>query len=279
MKKISFVNMKGGVGKTTLAVNVADCLNQRHNKRVLIVDLDPQFNATQCLFSGEDYIKLRSQGGHTIVNIFDETPAPSLSAVSGPKIIEALELEDVKPWSIRDGFDIIPGDLELYRVEMPAGQGKELRLKRYLKLISKLDLYDVVIVDTPPTPSHYMMSALLASDYYLVPVKPDPLSRVGIDLLRAVIDRTSKNYGEDIECIGVVLTITDKRTKVLVAAKQILGEADLWKDKLYKATLPSRTRIAAAQGNQDLILEVGDNDSKSAISRITEELLSRIDDE
>ena len=182
MKTISFVNMKGGVGKTTLAVNVADCLNQRHDKKVLIIDLDPQFNATQCLYSGDEYVRRRTEGGHTIVHIFDESPSPSFSAVTGSVAQAATELEDVKPWTFKEGLEIIPGDLELYRVEMAAGQGKELRLKRYLDKISKKDLYDIVIIDTPPTPSHYMMSALIASDYYLVPVKPDPLSRVGIDL-------------------------------------------------------------------------------------------------
>jgi len=145
--------------------------------------------------------------------------------------------------------------------------------------MEKEERFDLVIVDTPPTPSHYMMSALLASDYYLVPVKPEPLSRVGIDLLKGVIDRTSKNFGHDIKCAGVVLTITDARTRVLRDAKEILGSADMWSDKLFKASLPSRTNIAREQGNQGMILEIGDSESKTAISRITSELLSRLNDE
>ena len=63
---ISFVNMKGGVGKTTLAVNVADFLAKRHSKKVLLVDMDPQFNATQCLMSSENYIEYLSHGGTTV---------------------------------------------------------------------------------------------------------------------------------------------------------------------------------------------------------------------
>ena len=80
MRVISFVNMKGGVGKTTLAVNVADALNRRYGKRVLIVDIDPQFNATQCLYSGDDYVALRQAGGHTIADLFNESVTHSVGA-------------------------------------------------------------------------------------------------------------------------------------------------------------------------------------------------------
>lgn len=90
---------------------------------------------------------------------------------------------------VKSGFDIIPGDLEIYRIDMAAGHGKEMRLKRYLEKVE--GIYDYVIIDTPPTPSHYMMSSLVASDYYLVPVRPEPLSRVGIDLLRGCLETPS----------------------------------------------------------------------------------------
>lgn len=279
MHTISFVNMKGGVGKTTLAVNVADALNRRHEKRVLLVDLDPQFNATQCLYPGEDYVAQRQLGGHTIVDVFNDAPAPSVSAVKGPVSKPAVKLEDIKPWSFRSGFDIIPGDLEIYRVDMGSGQGKELRLKRYLEKVSKKDLYDFVIIDTPPTPSHYMMSALLASHFYLVPVKPEPLSRVGIDLLRGVIGRCSENHGHPIECIGVVVTLADLRTRVYFDALDFLDTNPVWRDKRYKAVLPHRTVVAREQGNQTLLLDVGESDSMLALTQITNELLRRLSDE
>lgn len=66
MKVVSFVNMKGGVGKTTLAVNIADFLTSRHAKKVLLIDVDPQFNATQCLINGDDYVEYIKNGGTTI---------------------------------------------------------------------------------------------------------------------------------------------------------------------------------------------------------------------
>jgi len=156
--------MKGGVAKTTLATNLADVLVRREDCKVLLVDLDPQFNATQCLISGEDYVKRRASGGATIVNIFDDAPPPIVSAVTPTRPASKTTLADIKPWHIKAGFDLIPGDLELYRLEMGAGQGREQRLKRYLEAIKATENYDFVIIDTPPTPSHWMMAALLASD-------------------------------------------------------------------------------------------------------------------
>lgn len=268
--------MKGGVGKTTLAVNVADALNRRDELRVLLVDLDPQFNATQCLYSGEKYVELRDAGGHTIVDVFNENPTKAVSPVKGDITKSGISLDDLKPWQFRDGFDIIPGNLEIYRVDMGSGQGKELRLKRYIEKLEKKDAYDVVIIDTPPTPSHYMMSALLASKHYLVPVKPEPLSRVGIDLLRGVIDRTSENHGHDIECIGVVVTLADARTRVYSDAIAFLDKNHIWKNKRYKGVLPHRTAVAREQGNQSLILDIGEPDSMLALSTITNELTARL---
>jgi chromosome partitioning protein len=132
MTRIAVVNMKGGVAKTTLAVNLAHALNRLEDKRVLVVDLDPQFNATQCLLSGDEYVAERKKGGHTILNIFDDSPAPSISTVRGASAAKAIKLDEIKPWEIEDGLDLIPGDLELYRLEMGSAQGRELRLRRYL---------------------------------------------------------------------------------------------------------------------------------------------------
>lgn len=279
MKVISIVNMKGGVGKTTLAVNLADCLNRRHEKRVLLVDLDPQFNATQCLYSGEEYVEKRAAGGHTIVDIFKDTPSQVVDPISGPMEVDIVKLEDVQPWKIRTGFEIIAGNLELFRLDIGGGEGRERRLERYLKKSKAEEKFDYVIIDTPPTPSHFMNSALLASEYYLVPVKPEPLSRVGIDLLKGVINRVTENHGLDLECAGVVVTMGDARTIVLQQALAFLDNDDVWKDKRYKAVLPSRTIVAREQGAQKLLLDVGEVDSSRALAQIANEFLGRLEDE
>src|SRR5687768_9721021 len=124
MKVVSFVNMKGGVAKTTLAVNVADCLVRRNEKRVLVVDIDPQFNATQCLLSGTHYVEGLERGGHTILDIFDDSPRPLASTIGGSQLKEPIGLKDVRPWDLGSNLHLLPGNLELYRLEMGAGQGR-----------------------------------------------------------------------------------------------------------------------------------------------------------
>jgi chromosome partitioning protein len=278
MKTVALVNMKGGVAKTTLAVNLADYLRRSAKKEVLLVDLDPQFNATQCLFSPEQYAARRAKGEHTITTIFDDSGHAAISPVTGPRTIAPVDLADVKPWRFRDRFQVVPGDLELYRLDMSPGQGREHRLRRFIEAYAAKNSVDYVVIDTPPTPSHWMMSGLLASDYYLVPVRPEPLSRTGIDLLRGVVGRCSTNHGHTIECAGVVLTVTDRRTTVYTDAIEVLDKDPFWKDKRYKADLPSRTAIARAQGTQTLILDTTINDAKLALSAIANEFLQRVGD-
>lgn len=276
MKVISFVNMKGGVAKTTLAVNVADCLATRHDKRVLVIDIDPQFNATQCLVNGDDYKEYVENGKHTIVDIFNDSPQTKVCSVTGTETCEPLSIEDIEPWEIKENFDLVAGALELYRLDMSGGQGREHRLKNYIEFLAESDCYDVVIIDTPPTPSAWMSAALIASNYYLVPVKPEPLSATGIDLLRSVIERVKGNYGLKIECAGLVFTIAEENTIVFSSAKEYISSNNFWKGKLFNKHLPKRTVIARNQGSQKLILEVDDAGLKMALTQITTELIKRI---
>ncbi len=276
MKTISIVNMKGGVAKTTLAVNIADCLVRRHDLKVLLIDIDPQFNATQCLLSGEDYVQGCQKGQHTIVHLFEDAPRPSVGSVSGAKMLNPVKIENITPWQIRSNFYLIPGALELYRLDMTGGQGREHRLRKFILYLKENHKYDIVIIDTPPTPSAWMASALLASDFFIVPVKPEPLSATGIDLLRAVVDRVKENYDLNLKCIGVVLTIAEENTIVYRKAKDFIDNNEYWKGKRFRNSLPKRTEIARMQDEQKLILESSDSKLKHAIVSITRELLDKI---
>lgn len=284
MHTVSLVNMKGGVGKSTLAVNIADVLARRHAKRVLLVDTDPQFNATQMLVGGDEYVQKIQANQNTILDVFDDQPKVRVSAVSGPQIVPAIKLEAITPWTISlpdsvagGSLKLIAGDLELYRLEMSAGAGRERRLKRFIEICENRNEYDFIIIDTPPTPSTWMTAALFASDYYVIPVRPEPISRTGVDLLKGVVDRISANFGHAIECLGVVLTITDEHYNVFDQAVDFFDNNPVWSGKRFKKNLPRRTTVAENQGEQIRILDLDQPEPKTAITGITSELLQRIE--
>lgn len=268
--------MKGGVAKTTLAINIADCLARRHDYRVLVVDVDPQFNATQCLIDPENYIEHVNNNRDTIVTIFDRPNRATASSVSGSSVSQTTPLEDIAPYRVKNNLDLLPGNLELYRLEMSPGEGRENRLKKFLENIEEKDVYDLVIVDTPPTPSVWMTSALIASDFYVIPVKADPISLTGIDLLRSVIEDKKDNFSLTIKCAGLIFTIAEENTVVFRKGKEQISSQAYWKKQLYHNSLPKRTEIARIQGEQKLILDCQNSEIKSSLAKITEEFLHRI---
>jgi chromosome partitioning protein len=122
-----------------------------------------------------------------------------------------------------------------------------------------------------------MMSALLASELYVVPVKPEPLSTVGIDLLASIIARVSENHGHEVDCVGVILTMAEANTLVFKSAVRFLDNNNLWHDKRFKTHLPKRTSIAREQGSQQMILDSDHSEAKTAIARISSEFRQRIE--
>ncbi len=277
MKIISVVNMKGGVGKTTLAVNIADFLTKRHSKRVLLVDVDPQFNATQCLISGDDFINYIKGNGTTIIDVFNYRKSASVSIVNGVSDKEPVPYSNIRPYSTSRGFDLIPSQLDLFRFEMAPGQGTENRLKNYLNYIKETEAYDICIIDCPPTPSVWMTSALIASDYYLIPSKPDPISMTGLDLLEGIIKERKENYGCSCKCIGLVLTIAELNTNVYKEAVAFFSNSDKWKSYLYKSVVLKRTNIAKGQLEGVFIDDIEDPDLLRNFSGITQEFIKRME--
>ena len=186
-----------------------------------------------------------------------------------------MALKNIVPWNLKGNFDILPGALELYRLEMGGGQGREQRLKRYLQEIEAEENYDFVIIDTPPTPSHWMMAALLASTDLISGEAKNTFARTGIDLLKGVIDRCSQNFGHPIACYGLVLTIVETNTNVFRDAKALLDTDQVWQGKHFENFLPKRTAVAAA-GQQQLILDLADDVIKRALTGI-QQVLQRVD--
>lgn len=279
MAIVSFANMKGGVAKTTLAVNLAYTLATRFAKRVLLIDMDPQFNATQCFLAGERYEELLNRGQKTIRNLFDDPNDLVPNVVTGC-MRESYPLDPASlVYRFCPNLDLVLGDLNLYRVEISAGSGRERLLSRYI-CDNQLDsAYDYILIDCPPTPSVWMVSALLASQYYLIPVKPEPLSTVGLDLFRGWLNRVIiNNHGHNVRCAGVVLTIAELNTKVYRDTRAYFEENEVWRDKIFNYVLEKRTAIARAQQEQRFMLDL-DDDVKRCIVNLSQEFLRRFEDE
>ena len=277
MKTISFVNMKGGVGKTTTALNVADYLARAEGKRVVVLDVDPQFNATQCLFTGEDYFTHLKESKDTILDVFDTKVHSIASVVTGNTTPEPKELSEIQLVK-KDKIWLLPGNIDLYRLEMIAGEGREFSLKRFIEEAIEPKNFDYVIIDTPPTPSIWMTSALIASDHYVIPVRPDPLSMIGIDLLRTIIERRRKTYGLKINGLGVVFTMVERPDSIIFSnAKANLAGNVFWKDKVFKSYMPKRSGLAKSQLEQPFMMLMDDFELRANLRGLVAEMLEKID--
>lgn len=269
--------MKGGVGKTTTALNVADYLARVEQKRVVVLDVDPQFNATQCLFTGEEYVNHLKSGKDTIFNVFDTQFSSIASVVTGAAVSEPKELAEIQLFQ-KDYIWTLPGNIDLYRLEMIAGEGREFSLKRFIDEAIAPQNFDYVIIDTPPTPSIWMTSALIASDYYVIPVRPDPLSMIGIDLLRSIIERRRKTYGLKINGLGVVFTMVERPDSIIFTnAKNNLAENEFWKEKVFQSYIPKRSNLAKSQLQQPFVMLMDDFDLRANLRGLVTEMLEKID--
>ena len=219
MQVIAFMNMKGGVGKTTLAVNVAYTLATQHGKQVLLVDGDPQFNATQCLVADQDYLKhINDPKKGTIRDIYlPRRPGPVNTTTGAAKGVSKAKMNladcTIQIYGGAAGragrLDLLPSTLSLVEAENSPRQ-TEARLKVYLK--EKAAHYDCVLIDRPPTISFFTQAAILASDKYIVPIKPDPLSVVGLPLLERYIEDCTVDAGIELEQVGLVFTMVRSPT-------------------------------------------------------------------
>lgn len=208
-KIISFINMKGGVGKTTTTINVADTLVRHFGKNVLVIDMDPQFNASQALFtkykSINEYNMLRKER-KTIASVVMESRGSGITREEPTYSHEDLVIELHKTSDDKKLF-LIPGDLELIDYES-SRRGAEKILTGYIQdsILKNYDL-DYILIDTPATYSIYSQASLLASNYYLVPIAPDVFSTLGYSLLHKVMKKDYALRGHDIKNIGIIFTL------------------------------------------------------------------------
>ena len=182
----SLVNMKGGVGKSTLTANLGWYTAYIKNKRVLLVDLDPQFNLSQYVLGNAKYEIHLDKKKPTVVEVFEQhTPGHSQGVQTSEAIIR------VREWHDGSLLDLVPSKLELaWTLKNP--HQKEHLLRDFLGDVK--DNYDLILMDCPPTESMLTTAAYLASDYLIVPVRPEFLSTIGLPLLVRSLEDHKHNY-------------------------------------------------------------------------------------
>ncbi|EOT2968559.1 MAG: AAA family ATPase [Clostridium perfringens] len=208
MEIISFINYKGGVGKTTLTANVAAELAFR-GKRVLVVDLDPQTNLTLSFIDLKQWQDLDKEG-KTIKHWYDEFLDADLDESLKDLIVVPRKVNSVLEGMRSEGYlHLISSHLELINLDMElatryGGNSERTIRSSFLRLFSRLkkgleeveDEYDLVLIDCPPNFNIVTQNAIIASDMYLVPAKADFLSTLGIDQLVRHIDSLTEKYNK-----------------------------------------------------------------------------------
>ena len=203
---VSLINMKGGVGKTTIASQLAHGAD-RKNLKVLAVDLDPQSNLSQSIMGAERYVEHLRRKRPTIVQIFDEyVPAGGNHGSPRPIDLDRVIVPNAGYWS-DSTIDLISSRLELSRI-LKNPTGKERRLAKALARIG--DRYDLVLIDCAPTESILTDAAYFASRYVIVPVRPEFMATIGLPLLaRSMQEFQIENDDHEIDIAGLVFNHGD----------------------------------------------------------------------
>ncbi len=249
MKIIAVLNQKGGVGKTTSTINIAAGL-AREGKTVLVIDLDPQANATSGL--GLDRNQIQKSTYELLV-----AEAPVADAILETRI---------------DGLYVLPAKTTLAAVEqeLVAVMSRETVLKNALKTIS----FDYVLIDCPPSLGLLSINALTAAQSVLIPVQTEFYALEGLGLLMQTIQRVQQGLNPDLKLLGVVMTMVDARNSL---SAQVIEEVKKhFGDFVFNTHIPRNVRLAEAPSFGKTVFE-HDKWSKGAraYKALTKEILAR----
>ena len=268
-KVIATVNMKGGVGKTTLTVNIATCLAKIHRKKVLVVDLDTQISATLSMISPAEFAKCRKEN-RTLRHLVSQAIARYGSQAENSKEKVDQIKDIVIPHVCKvQGLDLLVGDIDLYDEflvsEMLYNRSLLYEEKQSFQqtwskfeqtlikgiLAPALKNYDFIILDCAPGYNLITRSSIVASDYYLMPARPEPLSVVGIQLLERRIEKLREVYRDDksvnIQLLGIVFSLSAGFTLSRYYNKVMDRVSnDFSSTKIFKTKIPNDVNIARA---------------------------------
>lgn len=239
----AITNQKGGVGKTTTAVNLGAALASL-GRHVLLIDVDPQANATSSL-------GLDKHAAHQ--SVYDA-------------IINERPLREIVCSTDQPGLDLVPSspDLAGAEVELVALINRERRLRRALD--SLRGSFDVTLIDCPPSLGLLTVNALSAADEVLVPVQCEYLSLEGLSLLMRTIDLVRRHLNPELRLAGLLMTMHDARTNL---AQQVVGEVrQHFPDQCFNTIIPRSVRLSEAPSYGETILSYAPNSTGAVAYRL-----------
>jgi chromosome partitioning protein len=229
-KMLAITNQKGGVGKTTTCVNLGACLAEL-GQNVLIVDIDPQGNATSGL--GINRRRLRN----CIYNV----------------LIEGLSVDAVIQATSIQRLEVVPATIQLAgaEIELVSALSREMKLKEALAGVRAF--YDFILIDCPPSLGLLTVNALTAADGVLVPIQCEYYALEGLGQLLNTVQLVQRHLNPQLELFGAVLTMYDARTNL---SNQVVEEVRAYfKDKVFKTVIPRNVRLSEAPSHGQSIIE------------------------
>jgi chromosome partitioning protein len=249
---ISVANQKGGVGKTTTSANLAADLALR-DYRTLLIDADPQANATTHFLTPGSY-------DTTLYDVLVEKEDHKSAPITGAILTTDIETLDIVPSRIR---------LSKFDKEAP------ISIHRFKsKLEEVLDVYDFIVIDTPPNLGQILMAALIASTHIIVPVSAAPLSHDGLDDLMATIDQLH-TVNKTLSVLGVVTTLFDTRTSICGASHQETRQR--FGPLLFETIIHDNVKLAECPGhNKPVQLHAPNSRGARLYADLADEVLQRL---
>jgi chromosome partitioning protein len=248
-KILAITNQKGGVGKTTTAINVAAAL-AANDLRVLVIDSDPQGNATTGMGAAKDPSR------------------PSLYQV----LLGAAEIADAVVHTGFEGLDLVPGDKNLVGANLELVDTPRREFRLHDKVNAVRAQYDFILIDCPPALDLLTLNALLAADSVLVPIQCEFFALEGISELMDTIQRIRDSFDHPLEIEGILLTMFDDRTNL---TRQVANDLrDFFRDQVFQTVIPRSIRLAEAPSHGQTILayDVRSRGAESYI-RLAKEIL------
>jgi chromosome partitioning protein len=248
---ISIANQKGGVGKTTTAVNIAAGL-ARKGKRTLIMDVDPQCNATSLFFEPEEtensILTLFTEDNFSIESVIKETKIPNLFAA--------------------------PSTIHLAKVERMLAGEIDAPIKLRKNTGNVRNVFDYIIIDTPPSLGLLTVNALIASDYVLIPITPSPWAMEGVQDFLDTFKSVKETFNEKLSILGVIITMFDPRT--VLARDAAIQIKAMFEELIFDEMVHRNVRLEESPAyKEDIFSFAPDSSGAKSYEKIVEEVIKR----